>query len=453
MAKPKKEEVKADVSTVASLMDYIMGDFEVNEPEFSKETKLLEDVSFQHVPGVYIPIPQLQNVFVETGGRIPYGSFVQVEGWQSSGKTTFSWLTLMAELIQNPLSVAHFNDVERSGFGYTMSRAFGVDRKRCAVTQPSSAETALAATVRFLRGVAEYRKRPEIEALPEEKKPHAVCVIDSVAGLKPGAFMAGNDVSQKGQLAALSALLADVLPKIKMYAAEAGAIVIWIVQYRSKFTLMPPRSWIDVTGGNALKFWVDSIIALGLKEKLEVQGIEVGSRTSIKCKKNKFGAGQREVEVVFGWGNGPFDLGVDLFNEIMQFAIQNGTLVKSGSWYKFVYKDPDKPISFQGLVSFKNILVKDMEVLNWFMDKTNLRNYEAVILQKADDYKLKNKDKFTDNDITSNTSDASEIPTAKQMDCGDFVSEDVLSAMDVDAPVKGASGAPSSKSMKADARA
>jgi len=379
MAKKKEEKTKNDVP---SLMDFMTKSIKKDE-----DIIRLSDMKEREIVGCAVPSPAFRSLLAESNGIIPYGSQVQIIGWEAMGKSNMAWSVLAAELFKDERSVTHYNDVERAGFGYQLANNYNVDEKRCWVTQPSSGEEALGLTEKFLRNLKAYRDIPEIAAMKEKDKPHGVCVIDSVPALVPGILveMSEEDKKKKVQKAALAALLSEKTALFRILVANAGAILVWVNQWRKAFDFKTSRSWNEPCGGNALKYYTDIKLSISKISTEKVADKEVGLKLRVTCLKNKVGESYKSTEILFGWGNGPYDLGIDTFYDLFMELKDKGYRIqpKGDSWSTL--KVTEEALRFQGMTGFKKRLLADKHLLDKCVKACEFNEYEKMYREK---YKL-----------------------------------------------------------------
>ena len=152
-----------------------------------------------------------------------------------------------------------------------------------------------------------------------------VIVIDSVAALVPKAEIEGDMGDTHVGLQAR--LMSQALRKITGNIKNANCLVIFINQIRMKIGVMfgSPET---TTGGNALKFY--SSVRLDIRRIGAVkEGDEItGNETRVKVVKNKVASPFRQAEFQILYGKGIYRNG-----EIIDLAVQQGLLEKSGAWY------------------------------------------------------------------------------------------------------------------------
>jgi protein RecA len=438
MAKKKEEPA------LPSLLGFLSG--KIEDAKLDDTIQSLDELG-SDLPGTHIPCLTARFLLESTGGKIPYGSNVEIYGWESSGKTTFSWELIAAELA-NPTSVALFVDAERAGFGYKLASELGVDPKRAKISQPDCGERALDDVKSMLLFMAEYRQKEEILAIEdEEKKPHLIIVVDSVPSLTPKAVIESKIEDEGRRKAAVAALMAEQLPGLNMLIKETKTTVIWINQLRNAFN-MKGASWTQTPGGVALKFYADIRISLFLDqvEKLKVDGQDekVGLRSKVTVVKNKFGVPWRTITMILGWGNGPYDLGIDvMFDLLMACRVirvkkvyealdptQQKAALKAwgitekdalarrtyhqpqGSTWSSLYVPGLPEVKFQGILGFKKKVLAEPGILDAMLAVINIPDAAKLIGPKLAILRSKAAEI---NDITEDQL-VSEIPVAEGMD-------------------------------------
>ena len=154
-----------------------------------------------------------------------------------------------------------------------------------------------------------------------------VIVVDSVAALVPKAEIEGEIGDSHVGLAAR--MMSQAMRKITGNLKNSNTMCIFINQIRMKIGVMfgSPET---TTGGNALKFYASVRLDIrrtgAVKEGDEV----VGSETRVKVVKNKVAAPFRQAEFQIVYGQG-----ISKAGEIVDLAVSNNFVEKSGAWYSF----------------------------------------------------------------------------------------------------------------------
>lgn len=264
-------------------------------------------------------------------GGFPRGRIVEIYGPESSGKTTLA-IHAIAEA-QKSGGIAAFIDAEHA-FDKNYAEALGVDTENLLISQPDNGEQALEIAENLIRSGA-------IDIL----------VIDSVAALTPRSEIEGEMGDSKMGLHAR--LMSQALRKLTATIGRTGCTCVFINQLREKIGVMfgNPET---TTGGNALKFYASIRLDIrksgtSIKDK---EGNVVGNPIKVKVVKNKMAPPFRIAlfEITFGKG-------ISRTGEIIDLAVDNDIIQKSGSWYAY----NDTKIA-QGKESAKAFLEDNPEV-------------------------------------------------------------------------------------------
>lgn len=243
-------------------------------------------------------------------GGLPRGRVVEIYGPESSGKTTLT-LSIIAQAQEVPDGVAAFIDAEHA-FDPSYAKLIGVKLEDLLISQPDTGEQALEI----------------VEALVRSNAVDLI-VVDSVAALVPRAEIEGQMGDH--QIALQARLMSQALRKLTSAISKSKVCVVFINQLRQKIGVMFGSP--EVTpGGRALKFYSSMRIDLRRIATITTSQGAVGIKVRAKIVKNKVAPPFKEA--IFDI---MYDEGVSKVGALIDAAIEEGVIKKSGSW--FSYKD------------------------------------------------------------------------------------------------------------------
>lgn len=315
--------------------------------------KVIEEIDKVHGKGTvhdmenYLDIKRISSgsigLDIALGGGYPKGRIIEIYGPESSGKTTLAIHAMVEAQLQDKDKAVGLIDAEHAFDPfYAESLGLTLSDKRFLISQPDNGEQALEVLEKLIR-----------------TNLLSVIVIDSVAALTPKAEINGEMGDSKMGLQAR--LMSQALRKITAVVSKSETVVIFINQLRDKIGVMfgNPET---TTGGNALKFYASQRLDIRRIGQSKDGDEVTANQVRVKVVKNKVAPPFRKAEF-----NIEFGVGIDLIAELLDIAVQQNIVKKSGSW--FSYEDTKLG---QGTDNVKLIIKDNPELLEELSYKVKL---------------------------------------------------------------------------------
>ena len=281
-------------------------------------------------------------------GGWPKGTWIEIYGPESSGKSTLAYATIAELHRRSPDSVALLIDLENA-YDPDRGRRMGIDPHRLEIMGANTAEDVFTHLEKLIDVV--------------DEKGHSIVdlvVLDSIATLMTAAEDDAEFVD--AQVATTPRLLSKVLRKLNPKIGRAGVVILMINQVRMKIGVMyGPNE--DTPGGRAIKFYSSVRIETRRIEAVKDKETEIAQKTRVSIRKNKTAGGRGASEVMISRIRG-----LEPEWDLVKLGIRFGTVEKKGSFYSTV--TPNGEIKEQGEANFAAAVRRDRAAFAALYDAT-----------------------------------------------------------------------------------
>ena len=240
------------------------------------------------------------------GGGYAWVRIVEVYGPESSGKSTLMLHAIANVQKDDPNNLCALVDSENS-FDAKYAERLGVNIDGLLVSQPDSGEHALNVMMELIRNDVK------------------LVVVDSVAALTPRDMFAGQ--IGDATIGKHARLMSEGIRSLNTLLSKKKATVIFTNQIRTLIGQAHASMGGSTTGGKALRFYASQRLELRRIGSDKVGEIPINNIVKAKVAKNKIAPPFQECTFKIRFGKG-----VDPIEQLIDFAVDNGLVEKSGSW-------------------------------------------------------------------------------------------------------------------------
>ena len=241
-------------------------------------------------------------------GGVPQGRFTVIWGSEGSGKSTLVCNIAKEAILQDKkvlyIDVENMLDIE-----YTERIVGTIDTNKLVIVQPNTAEDSLNIALKAFES-GEFK----------------LVIIDSIGALSPQKEQ--EDELVDVGVAAISRLLARFLRKARLSVRENNVAVVFINQVRDNIGAY--MGGYSMPGGHALKHFASLIIFLSKIQDIKKADEVIGITVKFVIKKNKLAPPFKSSTFPMKFG-----MGVDKFEDMLDFAVFLGVITRAGPYYKF----------------------------------------------------------------------------------------------------------------------
>lgn len=239
---------------------------------------------------------------------IPKGRITEIFGNESSGKTT---LTLeLVKSVQEKGGKTLFLDFEGS-IDLNYLKKINIDFSKLVIAQPTYGEIGF--------GMIE-------EALINNS--FDLIVVDSVAAMSSIVEQEAK-IEESSIIGSQARMMSRGIRRIQTLLYNSNTAIVFINQIREKIGVFFGNNE-TTPGGRALRFFSSIRLEVKKVELIKNGNDKIGVKSKISVVKNKLGK-----PYVTTFMNIFFNEGFDKFKEIINYAVENEIIKRSGSWFYF----------------------------------------------------------------------------------------------------------------------
>lgn len=239
---------------------------------------------------------------------IPKGRITEIYGNESSGKTTLA--LELVKSVQKRGGKTLFLDFEGS-IDVNYLKNINIDLSKIVIAQPTYGEIGFSMIE---------------EALTNDA--FDLIIIDSVAAMSSISEQE-TKIEESSVIGSHARMMSRGIRRIQTLLYNSKTAIVFINQIREKIGIFFGNNE-TTPGGRALRFFSSIRIEVKKVELLKNGNDKIGVKSKITIVKNKLGKPYTNTFINIYFGEG-----FDKFKEIINFAIENEIIKRSGSWFYF----------------------------------------------------------------------------------------------------------------------
>lgn len=295
-----------------------------------------EPADVKAIPSGSLYIDQILGV-----GGYPFNRITEIYGGESAGKSTVC-MTLCANA-QKMGIIPTYVDVE-TAIDIDYAHMLGVDTDKWILAQPDYAEEAYATI--------------EAAIVAGSK----LIILDSVGSLIGKRETIEESDMEDQQIGLVARVNSRGVRRLTPFIKKHDVALVFINQMRAKIGAMPGTSTEDTPGGKVLKH------GYGVRMKITRTGKETGDdpdyiTSKVYVEKNKVAPPYRKNIITIRFGSG-----IDLYDEMLEIAVANKIVKKSGAWYSYNNENIG-----QGSIAASQALKTNPEIYNKVFDSITFK--------------------------------------------------------------------------------